>query len=103
MIIYSVTVNIDADVHHDWLAWMQNSHIPDVMQTGIFTEYRMLRVISQQEKEEGISYNIQYSCPSMADLHKYQVQHAPALQKEHTERYANKFVAFRTLLESVSF
>ena len=101
MIVYSVTVNIDSDVHDDWLAWMQNKHIPDVMACGIFKEYRMLKVISRNDGEEGISYNIQYSCPSMADLHRYQVNHAPALQKEHQERYQDKFVAFRTLLETV--
>ena len=99
MIVYSVTVNIDEEVHEDWLAWMKNKHIPDVMATKIFTEYRILRVISRNDGEEGVSYNIQYSCPSMADLHRYQVQHAPALQKEHQERYQDKFVAFRTLLE----
>lgn len=101
MIVYSVTVNIDDDVHADWLAWMKNKHIPDVMNTGIFTNYRMLKVISRNEGEEGFSYNIQYSCPSMADLHQYQAHHAPALQKEHNDRYENKFVAFRTLLEEV--
>lgn len=101
MIVYSVTVNIDESVHTDWLAWMVNKHIPDVMATGIFTEQRMLKVISRNDGEEGISYNIQYTCNSMADLHKYQVNHAPQLQKEHHERYQDKFVAFRTLLEKV--
>lgn len=100
MIIYSVTVNIEDAVLEDWLSWMKNKHIPDVMNCGIFTEYRMLRVISRNEGEEGSSYNIQYSCPSMADLHKYQVQFAPKLQKEHQDRYEGKFVAFRTLLET---
>lgn len=99
MIVYSVTVNVDEEIHQDWLAWMKNKHIPDVIATGIFTEYRMLRVISRNDGEEGTSYNIQYSCPSMADLHQYQAKHAPALQKEHSDRYENKFVAFRTLLE----
>lgn len=99
MIVYSVTVNIDSSIHEDWLAWMKNKHIADVMATGIFTENRMLKVISRQEDEEGISYNIQYTCASMADLHKYQVNHAPALQKEHNDRYEGKFAAFRTLLE----
>ncbi len=99
MIVYSVTVNIDEEVHLDWLAWMKNKHIPDVMATQIFKEYRLLKVISRNEGEEGTSYNIQYSCPSMADLHAYQVKHAPALQKEHSDRYEGKFVAFRTLLE----
>jgi len=101
MIIYSVTINIDDDVHEDWLEWMKNKHIPDVMQTGIFKEYRMLKVISRNEGEEGHSYNIQYGCESMADLHQYQIHHAPKLQKEHKDRYADKFVAFRTLLEKV--
>jgi len=101
MIVYSVTVNVDESIHEDWLAWMVNKHIPDVMATGIFTEHRMLKVITRNEGEEGISYNIQYTCPSMADLHSYQVKHAPALQKEHTERYQDKFIAFRTLLETV--
>jgi hypothetical protein len=35
----------------------------------------------------------------MADLQKYQAHLAPKLQSEHNERYENKFVAFRTLLE----
>ena len=32
---------------------------------------------------------------------KYQKEFAPRLQKEHSDRFANKFVAFRTLLEVV--
>tara|TARA_B110000046_G_scaffold173759_1_gene196673 strand:+ start:24015 stop:24320 length:306 start_codon:yes stop_codon:yes gene_type:complete len=99
MIVYSVTVNIDNSIHKDWLAWIKNKHIPDVMATGYFSEHRMLKVISRQDDEEGISYNIQYTCASMADLHQYQVQKAPALQKEHQNRYEGKFAAFRTLLE----
>ncbi|MFT4755995.1 MAG: hypothetical protein ACI91R_000632 [Vicingaceae bacterium] len=101
MIVYSVTVNINESIHEDWFAWMKNKHIPDVMATGYFSEYRMLRVISRQDDEQGISYNIQYTCDSMANLHQYQVQKAPALQKEHSDLYDGKFAAFRTLLELV--
>ena len=99
MIVYSVTVNIEDEVHDDWLQWMKETHIPDVMNTGFFSNYRILKVISHQEEKDGTTYNIQYDCVSMADLHKYQVQHAPKLQKEHNDLYENKFVAFRTLLE----
>jgi len=99
MIIYSVTINIEEDVHQDWLNWMKTQHIPDVMATKIFSEHRLLKVLSRNEGEEGHTYNIQYRCASMKDLHHYQREFAPQLQKEHQERYANKFVAFRTLLE----
>jgi hypothetical protein len=31
----------------------------------------------------------------------YQDNHAPALQVEHTEKFKDQFVAFRTILEMV--
>ena len=36
MIVYNVTVNIDADVQERWIEWMKEVHIPDVMATGLF-------------------------------------------------------------------
>ena len=101
MIIFSVTVSVEKGIHEDWLNWMKETHIPDVMSTGYFTENLITRVLTTAEGEEGITYNIQYHCPSMFDLEEYQQKHAPALQKEHTDRYQNKFVAFRSLLEKV--
>ena len=98
-IIYSVTVKIENDTEADWLQWMKDVHIPEVMATGYFIENRISRVIG--EDDDGTSYNIQYLCPSMKDLHMYQVNCAPSLQKDHTERYKDKFVAFRTLLETI--
>lgn len=99
MIIYNVTVNIDNDVREEWLQWMKEKHIPDVLATGLFTENRMFRVMV--EEENGTTYSIQYACNSMQDYETYRDQHAPRLQKEHTEKYSGKFAAFRTLLEKV--
>lgn len=99
MIIYNVTVNIDNDVREEWLQWMKEKHIPDVLATGLFTENRIFRVLV--EEENGTTYSIQYSCHTMQDYETYRDQHAPRLQKEHTEKYSGKFAAFRTLLEMV--
>ena len=96
-IIYNVTVNIDDSVHEEWLQWMKEKHIPDVMKTGCFLDNRICRILV--DEESGTSYSIQYTCESMNKLKEYQEKHAPRLQKEHSERYKDKFVAFRTLLE----
>jgi hypothetical protein len=101
MIIYSVTVNIDFDIENEWVEWMKNTHIPDVLNTGMFLEHRMSKVLSVQSDETGVTYNIQYTCRSMNDYEKYLNEFADELQKEHSEKYANKFAAFRTLLELV--
>ena len=98
MIIYNVTVKVDADIESDWFDWMKNIHIPDVMQTGYFTEFKICRILNMRE-QDGTTYAIQYFAPDMAALHRYQTQHAPALQKDHVQRYGDKTVAFRTLME----
>jgi hypothetical protein len=99
MIIYNVTVNIEEDVEQDWLQWMKQIHIPEVMKTGYFLDNKICKVLV--EEEQGVTYAIQYTCMNMEDLQSYQQEHAPRLQKEHAERYKGKFVAFRTLLEVV--
>jgi hypothetical protein len=99
MILYNVTVNIDNDVHDDWLTWMKEVHIPEVMATGYFLENKVCRIMA--ESEGGTSYAIQYLCASQQDYEDYQQHHAPALQQKHLQRYNGKFGAFRTLLEVV--
>lgn len=100
MIIYNVTVNIEHSAHDEWLKWMKELHIPDVMSKGVFTESRMLRLIGDEDSG-GSTYAIQYSCISMDEFNRYEKDFADALRKEHTEKFKDKFVAFRTLLELV--
>lgn len=96
MYIYNVTVNIENDVHEEWLAWMKEQHIPDVMETGLFLACRMLQVMVQEE--QGVTYSIQYEVKDQETLQLYNEVYAAKLQQEHTEKYKDKFVAFRTLL-----
>lgn len=98
-IIYNVTVNVDHEVHDDWLEWMKSKHIPDVMNTGMFLECKMSKIMA--ESDGGISYAIGYLSPDMETLKQYQQVFAPALQAEHAERYNGKFAAFRTFLRVV--
>jgi len=100
MIIYNVTVNIDKSVHDEWLQWMRQVHIPDVMRTGYFVTNKILKVLVEEETD-GATYSIQYTCNSMNDFLEYESKHALKLREEHTEKFKNKFGAFRTLLEEV--
>ena len=99
MILYNVTVNIDVTVHDEWLQWMKEVHIPEVMVTGCFLENKICRILA--EEEGGKAYSIQYFAPDMETYIKYQTEFAPALQVDHTKKYNGKFGAFRTLLEVV--
>ena len=100
MILYNVTVNIDYDAHDEWLDWMKNVHIPDVMATGMFLENKISKVLGDEDSG-GITYAIQYLTQDMDTYERYQQEHAPRLQQEHSARYEGRFAAFRTLLEVV--
>ncbi|MCH2198188.1 MAG: DUF4286 family protein [Flavobacteriales bacterium] len=97
MILYNVTVSIDEDVHEEWLKWMKEKHIPDVMATGMFKENRICKV--EGEEEGGMTYAIQYVAPDREHYDRYQKEFAAGLQADHTQRYQGKFAAFRTILE----
>ncbi len=75
---------------------MRTKHIPDVMQTGCFVESRISRV--HGEEEGGMTFAVAYLCPNQEAYDRYQSEFAPSLQQEHSERYAGRFAAFRTLL-----
>ena len=99
MILYNVTVSIDYSVEDEWLKWMKKVHIPDVMKTGLFIEYKLCRILA--EEHGGASYSIQYFCKDQKTYDKYQLEHAEKLQAEHNAKYQGNFVAFRTLLEVI--
>lgn len=99
MFIYNVTVNINDDIQAEWVRWMKEVHIPDVLKTGCFIDSQMVKVL--YVNDEGHTYSIQYKFLEMGDLEKYQKEFAPALQAEHTEKFKDKFAAFRTILQMI--
>lgn len=100
MILYNVTVKIEHESHEAWVSWMKDVHIPDVMATGMFLEYRMGRLLGMDEAD-GVTYAIQYYATDMATFELYRTNFAPKLQADVNEKFKGKFVAFRTLLEIV--
>jgi hypothetical protein len=99
-IIYNVTVNVEKAIADEWLQWMTEKHIDDVMRTGLFIEHHIFRLIGD-EQSGGVTYAVQYRMESMAHYEKYRDEFAPALQAEVKALYGDRFTAFRSLLEVV--
>lgn len=97
-ILYNVTVKVESSIHQEWLEWMTSVHIPDLMATGCFESFRLTRILGDDD-EHGVGFAIQYLASDMKGFETYQQTHAQRLQKEHSDRYHNKYVAFRTLMQ----
>ena len=100
MLLYNVTVGIDKDVEFEWLEWMKVEHIPEVMNTGMFVEFKMYKVLHDQE-DGNVSYSIQYFARTINHINIYFEKFAPKLLEKLRIRFKDKHVAFMTLLQEV--
>lgn len=99
MILYNVTLSVDPPIAQQWLDWMREKHIPDVMSTNCFLESRISRI--HGEEEGGVTFSVMYLCANQELLDLYQSTYASKLQKEHADKFEGKFVAFRTYLSVI--
>jgi hypothetical protein len=98
MYIYNVTTQLAWPIHNDWLQWMQEVHIPDVVATGCFTHHRMVRLLEVDETE-GPTYAVQYFTDTIEIYRRYITQHAPKLRQDGLKRWGSACISFRSLME----
>ncbi|MEC7770898.1 MAG: DUF4286 family protein [Bacteroidota bacterium] len=101
MLIYNVTINIDESVHDQWLDWMKDKHLPDMLATGKFSHAKMVKVLVEEDMG-GITYSVQYTTQDRSTLEAYYKEDAERLRADAQKMFPNKFVAFRTELEVIS-
>jgi len=100
MYIYNVTIKLEHSIHEEWVRWMKEKHIPEVMKTACFTDYKFVRLLDIEE-EEGVTYAAQYFAERREDYDKYITDFAPALRDDSFKQWGNKFMGFRTLMKEV--
>ena len=101
MILYNVTINIHESVHNQWMKWMQEKHINDMLATGKFSSARMVKVLVEEEMG-GTTYSVQFVTDSKETLQRYYDEDAPKLRAESASLFGDKMLAFRTELELIS-
>jgi len=99
-VVYLVYIAVDAGREAEWLRWMCDQHVPDVIATGSFDSATILRDPASDSPHR-VAFRIAYTAASQAALTEYQRAHAPALQAEHTARYEGCFEARREILPVV--
>ncbi|HEX7366619.1 MAG TPA: DUF4286 family protein [Pelobium sp.] len=97
MIIYNVTSIIEDDIHEEYIQYMKNIHMPEVMASGKFTDCHLLRLT--EPVNEGLTYCAQYITDDAEKLADYRTSYSPKLQENIQAKFANKLVSFRSVLE----
>ena len=100
MIVYNETVIVDEAVHLEWLKWMQQVHIPNIMATGHFTLYQVLNVLDSPN--EGVTYCIQYMADNKPAVDAFFTEHLQGFHQALHQQFENKFVLFNTVMKTVA-
>ena len=101
MIVYNITMKVDPSIESEWLEWQKKVHIPEMLDTHLFTEHKLYKLLYQDE-QEGITYVVQYFCSTAAHLDEYLNKYAGLLREKAFSKWGNKFIAFRTTMELVN-
>ena len=80
MIIYNVTVKVEKEIAKEWVAWMKQEHIPELMQTGLFIDTGF--AVCWSRMNEGKTYTAQYFCDSLEHYHTYITEHASKMREK---------------------
>lgn len=101
MYLYNITIKVSNPIHEEWLQWLKDIHIPEVMSTGCFTDYAVYRLL-EVDDSEGPTYSVQYKTESKSQYNLYIDKFAPALRQKSFDQWGDAFIAFRSILQAVN-
>jgi hypothetical protein len=100
LFIYNITFKVDTAIAKEWFQWQKEIHIPEIMETSLFHEYHFYELLDQDESE-GTTYAVQFLTGERNNYDKYLQLFAPALRQKAIQKWGNRFIGFRTLLQEV--
>jgi len=100
-IVYNVTTKVDHSIAEEWLTWLKDEHIPDLIKTGCFIHAVILQLMEVDDAERS-TYTVQYHAKNKTLYDRYIEQYAGSIRKKVTDKWGNKFIAFRTVMQVVN-
>lgn len=100
MIIYNVTIKVENSIADKWLGWLKEEHIPDMISTGCFTNATILRLLETDETE-GPTYAVQYHAADNELYNKYIEKYSGEMRKKGMDKWGNRVIAFRSVMQVV--
>jgi hypothetical protein len=101
MIVYNVTTKVANSIQRDWLQWIQEEHIPDIINTGCFTHASVLQLL-EVDDSEGPTFAVQYFADSKSLYNNYVEKFAVQMRQKAFDKWGDKFIAFRSVMKVIN-
>jgi antibiotic biosynthesis monooxygenase (ABM) superfamily enzyme len=101
MVVYEVSVELDATIRADYLAWLR-AHIDEICALPGFTGAQVFEVAEPAPADGRVSLCVQYRLVDAAALDAYLREHAPRLRTDGVARFGDRFRAQRRVLRTLA-
>jgi len=101
MYLFNVTTHIDSEQETAWLSWMQETHIPTLLEGDYFTS-AMITKIMVEEPMGGVTYSVQYSSDHKAVINGLYDRQAAELETQLLKKFGSEVLSFKTPLKIIS-
>jgi hypothetical protein len=100
VIIYNITTSVAGNIADEWVHWMVYEHGPEVIATKCFTKFQLLKLLHLDDAE-GQTFAVQYYAEDISLYNRYINDFAPAMRQKVNDKWGDKLVAFRTVMEVI--
>lgn len=98
MLIYNITLKIDWSIQPQWLAWIKQVYIQNIMSSGCFVKHQLVR-LREIEEEEGPTYALQLYALSKQKYNEFIEYFLVENEALSYEKWKNGVLSFSTLME----
>jgi hypothetical protein len=102
MIIYNLTVNITHQAHNEWMKWLKEEHLPEIIETKTFYDIKIYQLINIEEAD-GPTYSVQFFARSMEEYDIFINEYAPAFINKSVNKWGDEMFSFRTTLKNIDY
>ena len=100
MIIYNITTKVHNSIAAEWLQWLKNIHVKDVMESECFTEYKIVQLLEIDETD-GPTFAVQFFAESKGLYNHYVEKFAGEMRKRSFDKWGDKFISIRSVMQIV--
>lgn len=100
MIVYNTSVKVDNNIEQSWLQWQQEEHIPGILETQLFLDCKIFKLLDQEEDGSTI-YIIQFTADNRDKYDEYQLLYAEDMLQKAFKKWGNGFIAYKTLMKQI--
>lgn len=100
MIIYNITTKVHHSIAAEWLLWLKEIHVKDVMLSNCFTEFKIVKLLEVDETD-GPTFAVQFFAESKALYNLYIEKFAGEMRKRSFDKWGDKFISIRSVMQIV--